>query len=75
MTTSHHDAAASAVTTGLKLAGVWGAVLAGFSNFPWASLAAALACVWTLHLIVGWWIDRLRDGRDGRGARRDRRKP
>lgn len=59
MTAPHHDAAASAVATGLKLAGVWTAVMTGFTSFPWAILAAFLACVWTIHLIVGWWMDRL----------------
>lgn len=56
------------MVTGTKLAGVWGAVAAGFSALPWAQLAAAAAFFWSLHLIVGWWLDRLgkRPQRKGR---------
>lgn len=55
----HAEAAASAtITTGAKLAGLWGAVATGFTSLPWAHLAAAAAFFWSLHLIVGWWLDR-----------------
>jgi len=55
------------MTTLTKTVGIWGAVAAGFSSLPWAQLAACAAFVWSLHLIVGWWIDRLskRRGKDG----------
>lgn len=53
------SAASGAAATAAKLGVVWGAVLAGFSEFPWAALAAALASLYSVHLIVGWWLDRL----------------
>lgn len=52
--------AASGVAAGAtKLAIVWGAVVAGFTNLPWAQFAAAAGFFYSLHLIVGWWLDRL----------------
>lgn len=68
-TQQHAEAAASAVTTGAKLAGLWGAVAAGFTSFPWAQLAAAAAFFWSLHLIVGWWLDRIGRRTPRRGRR------
>lgn len=75
MRDDHADAAATAATAASnvspgKLAALWGAVAAGFTSLPWAQLAAAAAFVWSLHLIVGWWLDRL--GR--RGAQRKGRR-
>lgn len=60
MTTPHAEAAASASTTVAKTLSIWGGVAAGFTSLPWAQLAACAAFVWSLHLIVGWWIDRLK---------------
>lgn len=56
--------AASVVQT----AGIWTAVAAGFSSIPWANLAAAAAFFWSLHLIVGWWMDRLKSRQKRRKA-------
>lgn len=53
------NAASGVAVTATKLGVVWGIVLAGFSSFPWAQLAAALGCLYSVHLIVGWWLDRL----------------
>lgn len=60
MKTEHIEAAASAGgATAAKLGVVWGAVIAGFTGLPWAQLAAAAAFFYSLHLIAGWWLDRV----------------
>lgn len=60
MKPEHIEAAASAGGASVaKLGVVWGAVVAGFSGLPWAQLAAAAAFFYSLHLIVGWWMDRV----------------
>jgi hypothetical protein len=59
MTPQHADAAASAVITTVKVVGIWSAVAAGFTALPWAHIAAALASLYSIHLLVGWWLDRL----------------
>lgn len=87
MQPDHHESAASAVqqaasaignvvsTTTFKLGASWSGALVGvLTDFPWAPLASFLAVVYTLHLLVGWWIDRLWPGlREQRKARRRNR--
>lgn len=69
MKTDQIESAASGVAaTATKLGVVWGAVLAGFSELPWSQFAAALACLYSVHLIVGWWLDRV-FGKGPRGRR------
>lgn len=58
---------------GAKLAVLWSAVVAGFSEIPWSHIAAALASVYSLHLIVGWWLDRLRGPTPPRRRANDKR--
>lgn len=60
--------ASSSAPTWAKLAAAWSGALVGFSSFPWAALASALACLYTVHLIIGWWLDR----RSGKTTRRRR---
>lgn len=67
------SAASGVAATVTKLGVVWGAVLAGFSELPWSSLAAALAALYSVHLIVGWWIDRLWPRQPRRGNSKPRR--
>lgn len=58
--------APSSAASYVQTAGIWTAVAAGFSSIPWANLAAAAAFFWSLHLIVGWWIDRFKKSRQGK---------
>lgn len=58
-TQQHVEAAASAASAGTKLAGIWSAVGLAWVDWPWAQIAAALAALASLHVVVGWWLDRL----------------
>jgi len=63
------DAAAIAA----KLALIWSAVVSGFTSVPWSHVAAALASLYSIHLIVGWWIDRVFGPRATRRRSTDKR--
>ena len=72
MKADHLDTAASGVAaTATKLGVVWGGVMAGFADLPWSQFAAALACLYSVHLIVGWWLDRI--GKRPQSRRRNNR--
>lgn len=58
-TQQHAEVATSAASMGAKLAGIWSAVGLAFTSWPWAQIAAALAALASLHVVVGWWLDRL----------------
>jgi len=74
MKTDHIETAASgAAATAAKLGVVWGAVFAGFADLPWSAFAAALGCLYSVHLIVGWWLDRLAPRQQRRGNTKPRR--
>lgn len=65
--------ATSAAYVGTKLTGIWSAVALSFVNNPAGFIAAVAATLYSLHLVLGWWLDRL--GISLIVARRKGRKP
>lgn len=69
------DAAASSLTPVAKAGIAWAGVGLGFADVPWAQLAAAAAFFYSIHLIIGWWLDRFwRPWLDSRRKRRGLRR-